>query len=184
MARKQPRERWKDIPGFPLYQVSDMGRIRTYKGANQYTPLRTTPKIMKQRLGADGYRRVTLQNGEDHKEVIAVHLLVARAFRGASKGRVVRHKDGDRSNAKLSNLEYGSQKENNKDKIGHGTDPSGERNAASLLTAKEVRDIRKLRKSINPETGRRWTQEDISLDFGISRQAVSDIVLRKTWTHL
>lgn len=184
MARQRPRERWKDISGFPLYQVSDLGRIRTYKGANQYTPIRTTPKLMKMRLGADGYRRVTLQNGDDNKEVIAVHLLVARAFLGPAKGRVVRHKKNDRSDPKLSNLEYGSQKENNEDKVKSGTDPRGERNAASLLTAKEVRTIRKLKKSKNPDTGRLWTQEDISMEFGISRQAVSDIVRRVTWRHL
>lgn len=184
MARKQPRERWRDIPGFPLYQVSDRARLRTYKGVNQYAAPRKTPKVLKQRTGPDGYKRVTLQNGTDKKEVIAVHLLVARAFLGPARGRVVRHLDGDRSNAKLPNLEYGSQTENNRDKIGHGTDPRGERNAASLLTADEVREIRALAKSTNPETGRRWTQEDIAMDFGMSRQAVSDIVRRISWSHI
>jgi len=84
----------------------------------------------------------------------------------------------------LSNLEYGSQWENNEDKIGHGTDPVGERNAAALVTAKEVREIRKKAKEINPETGKRWIQEDLALEYGMSRQAISDIIRRISWRHI
>lgn len=174
-ASKRPRERWRSIPGFPYYEVSDLGRVRTYKGVNQHSPPRKTPKLMKQRLGRDGYKRVTLQNAAGEKEVLSVHLAVGRAFLGDGGGRVLRHKDGDPSNPKLSNLEYGSQKDNSKDKLRHGTDSRGEKNAASLLSEEEVREILQLKG--------RMSQREIGNLFGISRQAVSDIHRGITWTY-
>lgn len=171
----RPRERWRPIPGFPLYEVSSAGRIRTYKGQNQYSKRRTRPKLMRQRLGSEGYKRVTLQNKEGEKQVVDVHLLVARAFLGSAGGRVVRHKDGDPTNPALTNLEYGSQGENSADKLRHGTDARGAKNASALLNEREVRQILRLK-------GRK-TQLEIADKFGVSRQAVSDIHRGVTWTY-
>lgn len=174
-ATGKPRQRWKPIPGFPLYEVSDWGRVRSYKGSNQNSPPRTSPKSLKIRIGDGGYPRVTLQNAMDKKQVVPVHLLVARAFLGPSKGRVVRHLDGDRENPRLSNLEYGTQAENNEDKRGHGTLLMGEDNLASMVTAEEAVEIYRLKGEM--------TQQEIADEFGVSRQAVSDIHRGITWAH-
>lgn len=130
---------------------------------------------MRQRIGSEGYKRVTLQNKKGDKEVVSVHLLVARAFLGRAGGRVVRHKDGDPSNPALANLEYGSQGENSMDKLRHGTDARGGKNASALLNEREVRKILRLKGS--------KTQLEIADQFGISRQAVSDIHRGVTWTY-
>lgn len=175
MARR-PRERWRPAPGFPSYEVSDRGRVRTYKGVNQHAGPRKKPRIMRQRVGRDGYMRVTLQDREGVKRVIAVHLLVARAFLGRpGGGLVVRHRDGDRGNPALSNLEYGTEKENSADKLKHGTDARGERNASALLSCDEVEEIVDMRG--------RMTQQEIADIYGISRQAVSDIHRGITWSY-
>lgn len=158
-----------------MYEVSDLGRVRTYKGKNQYAAPRTKPKLMRQRIGSEGYKRVTLQNKKGEKQVVSVHLLVARAFLGRAGGRVVRHRDGKPSNPTLTNLEYGSQSENSKDKLRHGTDARGDKNASALLNEREVRKILQLK-------GRK-TQLQIADQFGISRQAVSDIHRGITWTY-
>ena len=66
-------------------------------------------RLMKIRIGKDGYPRVTLQDAEGDKIVERVHLIVAEAFLGPAKGRIIRHLDGDRENAKLNNLECFTQ---------------------------------------------------------------------------
>jgi predicted DNA binding protein len=138
---------------------------------------------MRQRVGKDGYMRVTLQNKAGKKEVIATHLLVGRAFLtkpkvgggGRVERQVVRHKDGKRKHPMLSNLEYGTEKQNSKDKRRHGTDARGERNASSLLSEEEAVEILELKGQM--------TQQEIADEFGISRQAVSDIHRGITWAY-
>lgn len=169
-------EAWKKIPGYPGYEVSDLGRVRSYKGVNQNSPLRKKPRLMRTRIPEDGYPRVTLQNGEGRKVVRQVHLLVARAFLGPAQGRVVLHKDGKRHRIMLSNLRYGTHQVNMDDKYIHGTHGMGERNTQALLTERERNKILKLKGQM--------TQQEIADEFGISRQAVSDIHRGVTWGHV
>ena len=170
-------EVWKKIPGYPGYDASDLGRIRSYKGVNQNAPLRKKPRIMKQRIPkSDGYPRVTLQDKEGKKVVRQVHLLIARTFLGPAKGRVVLHKDGKRKNRKPSNLRYGTHQVNMDDKYIHGTHGMGERNTQALVSEKERNKILKLKGQM--------TQREIADEYGISRQAVSDIHRGITWAHV
>jgi len=159
-------ERWRQIPGYPSYDVSDRGRVRSWLSGRK--------KLMKLRVGSDSYPRVTLQNKKGEKKVERVHLLVARAFLGPARGRLVRHKTKSKSPA-LSNLEYGSYMDNHRDKYRDGTDQRGERNSQAELTKAHVRQIMKLK-------GKN-TQQEIAEMYGISRQAVSDIHRGVTWTH-
>lgn len=169
-------EAWKKIPGYPDYEVSDKGRIRSYKGVNQNSPRRKKPKIMKQRIPEDGYPRVTLQNKEGRKVVRQVHLLVARAFLGPAKGRKVLHRDGRRHHIEASNLRYGTHQENMDDKYAHGTHGLGERNTQALISKKERNQILKLKGKM--------TQQEIADKYGIARQTVSDIHRGVTWNHV
>jgi len=169
-------EAWKKIPGYPDYEVSDLARVRSYKGVNQNAPLRKVPRLMRTRIPADGYPRVTLQNREGRKVVRQVHLLVARAFLGPANGRIVLHKNGKSTIPRLSNLRYGSHQVNMDDKYIHGTHGMGERNTQALVSEKERNQIVKLKGEM--------TQQDIADKYGISRQAVSDIHRGITWAHV
>ena len=162
------KERWRQIPGYKDYDVSSRGRIRSWKGGQS--------SLMKTRTGSDGYIRVTLQDSRGSKKVQRVHILVARAFLGPARGRLVRHKDGKVSNPKLTNLEYGSYLDNKLDKHRHGTDQVGERNSQAELTKEHVREIYKLKG--------KYTQQQIAEMFGVSRQAVSDIHRGITWANV
>lgn len=166
----QEKEKWKEIPGFSWYEVSDLGRVRSLKNSDD------EPKFMRLRIGDTGYVRVTLQDDYGEKRVMPVHLLVAYAFMGPPRGRIVRHLDGDRSNPKLSNLKYGSRQENEEDKLDHGTHALGEQNSMSLLTKREVKKIFSLKNKM--------PQDQIAQKFGISRQAVSDIHRGITWSEV
>lgn len=174
MASK--RETWKSIPGFSWYEVSSKGRLRSYKPKNQNAEPPKKPSLMRIRVGHGGYLRVTLQDDFGQKRVMPVHLLVARAFLGAPKDRIVRHLDGDRSNAALDNLAYGSREENEEDKIEHGTHGFGEQNVMSLLTEDEVLEIYDLKGEVS--------QTQLAKEYGISRQAVSDIHRGITWADV
>ena len=165
MARRKPSERWRQVPGYKDYDVSDLGRVRSWKGGKS--------RLMKTRKGSDGYPRVTLQDAAGKKKVERVHLLVARAFLGPARGRLVRHKDGNKARPRLTNLEYGTFLDNSDDKHKHGTDQVGERNSQAELVKKHAREIFKLKG--------KYTQKEIAEMFGISRQAVSDIHRGITW---
>ena len=160
-----PSERWKNIHGHRDYEISSRGRVRSKK--------RGRAKLMKTRVGDDDYLRVTLQDDQGNKVVRRIHILVARAFLGPANGRMVLHKDGDYENPDLSNLRYGSGKDNNADKYRHGTHGMGSRNSQALLKESEVIDI-----FDNPDG---WYQQELADYYGISRQAVSDIQNGVTW---
>lgn len=70
-------EEWKRIPGYPRYEVSNQGRVRSY------TSKRNPGKVLKQ-TKLKGYMYVNLVEGEERTlnqaKRIAVHRLVAEAF--------------------------------------------------------------------------------------------------------
>lgn len=77
-------EEWKSIPGYPRYEVSNLGRVRSYTS-------KTNPgKILKQ-MNINGYMYVSLVEGEkrttNKTKRIAVHRLVAQAFVPNPTGR-------------------------------------------------------------------------------------------------
>lgn len=81
-------ENWKDITGFPGYQVSDQGRIRTFwkrkhhpTGYGSFNTIGSVPKIMCQSDDGNGYAKVMLYSKIDGKRYCKkVHRLVAEAF--------------------------------------------------------------------------------------------------------
>lgn len=81
-------EEWRDIDGFPGYQVSDRGRVRTFwqkkhypTGFGTYNYLSDTPRIMSQSDDGNGYMKLMLYCKTDGKRYCKkVHRLVAEAF--------------------------------------------------------------------------------------------------------
>ena len=104
-------EIWKDIEGFEgLYQVSNLGRTkRLYKNDKE--------KILKPFSNKDGYLRVNLCK-EGKSKQSKVHRLVAKAFiPNLDNKSQVNHRDENKSNNKVENLEWVTSKEN----INYGT---------------------------------------------------------------
>lgn len=103
---------WRDVPGFPGYQVSDQGDVVTLKRGTR-RPLALAPDR--------GYHRVRVyRDGVAYRR--GVHQLVALAFIGPRpSGHDVRHLDGDGTNNTLQNLAYSTPSVNQADKVRHGT---------------------------------------------------------------
>jgi hypothetical protein len=97
-------EFWLPVPGFERrYIVSTKGQVKRLFGSSG-------PGLLK--LTQYRYMRVTLSNDGGKRVIRDVHRLVAQAFLGDHKGLVVNHKDGDRYNNSLENLEWITQREN------------------------------------------------------------------------
>ena len=65
---------------------------------------------------------MVLLTKQGSRKVFSVHVLVMAAFVGPRpEGAVTRHLDGNPLNNHLTNLAYGSQSENLRDAVAHGT---------------------------------------------------------------
>lgn len=109
-------ELWKDIAGYEgLYQVSDLGRVRGLERSvpSKWSTLKVIPKTIKnQRVNRYGYLRVSL-SALGKKSHFSVHRLVCGAFIDNPEGKPqVNHKDGNKKNNTISNLEWVDGSEN------------------------------------------------------------------------
>ena len=133
-------ERWLPIEGWEGYEVSDRGRVRTWRKWCRFGGMMDQPRVMKLRKTKLGYYMVMLTNKPRRKNA-GVHRLVLDAFVGPCPGKVCRHLDGNPSNNHISNLAWGTPKQNSEDMVHHGRSRSGL--SKGSLTDDQVLDIRK-----------------------------------------
>lgn len=99
-------EEWKQVVGYPMYQVSNLGRIMSFN--KRYKK----PRIVKGITDHDGYQKVYVSNGESFKRMF-VHRIVALAFiPNPNNLPVVNHKDENRQNNRAENLEWCTVRDN------------------------------------------------------------------------
>lgn len=98
----QAAEQFKSIPGFNnLYLASNCGEIKSVRSGI----------ILKQRM-ARGYKRINISIDGNHK-TFSVHRLIALAFlTNQEEKEAINHKDGNKSNNHVSNLEWATGSEN------------------------------------------------------------------------
>lgn len=111
-------DNWKDIPGFEeLYQVNQSGEIKSLEkrwitgkgnGRNHVQP----EKHIKPFVSKFGYLRVSLWKAGKPKK-IHIHTIVAMAFIPNPENKAqVNHKDGNKINNSVNNLEWNTASEN------------------------------------------------------------------------
>ena len=95
---------WKDIKGYEgLYQVSDDGHVRRLLKNDRTKPVKNREGL---------YLSVSLSK-KSKRRSYNIHRLVAEAFLERPVGATeVNHKDGNKWNNDISNLEWVSQREN------------------------------------------------------------------------
>lgn len=163
-------ENWRQIPGFNRYEVSDQGRVRS------------STTILRSRSMGAGYRGVTLYEGGPYDRY--VHRLVAFAFLGyGPDGAEINHKDGDKTNNALSNLEYCTHKQN----IAHAWDAKllpqppvalGSKHPRASISENDARNIL----TLYDRDG--WKIAKIAEFMEIPRHTVENVVYRKCWKHI
>ena len=99
-------EIYKDIVGYEgLYKVSNFGNVMSFWGK--------TPKLLKPRNNGKGYLFVGLSNHNKPRKNFYLHRLVAQAFlTNPNNYPVINHKDENKLNNNVSNLEFCTQQYN------------------------------------------------------------------------
>jgi hypothetical protein len=117
-------ETWADIPGWPGYQASDTGHIRSTARLSS-DGRRLRGRKLKPRPTPSGYLRVSLCIAGKATDQY-IHYLVAAIFIGPRpEGLDVAHGDGNPANNAVTNLRYATRSENQLDMRVHGTHYNG-----------------------------------------------------------
>ena len=171
---------WKPIPGFEgLYEISDEGhivRIATH-GLN--------PKAIRRPINPhkkpEGYLAVDIQRQQERSRFY-LHRLIWTAFRGPiPSGLEVNHKDGDRANNSLDNLELVTRSANMLHCF-EELSPSlnrvrGTEHHKAKLTPEDVRQIVSLHRSGT-------SQRELARQYGVSKNAIRLILKGRNWKHV
>ena len=155
----------RPIPGFPGYFATEDGRIIS---------IARWPIILKSWRTTGGYQTVGLRGRK-----VKIHRLIAITFLGEPPvgQNVVRHLDDNNQNNHISNLKWGTYKDNSQDAVSNGKIPVGEQSYLAQLTEQDVIEIRK-RLSAGEHA------PSISDDFPVSKWGILDIKKGRRWKHL
>jgi hypothetical protein len=165
-------EIWKVIPNFSKYEASSLGRLRSlnYKRTGKV-------KVLKPSV-TGGYLKTMLQMDSGKYSSRYVHKFVTITFLGECKsGLEVNHKDGNKLNNSISNLEYVTKSEN----IKHAYDTNlinpkvGSLNGMSKLTENDVIFIREHARN----NGRYYGRKVLAEKFGVSECTIKEVVTRR-----
>lgn len=173
-------ETWKPVVGFEgLYEVSDLGRVRSLdRLTNAKCGSLATRKgrVLVPQVAPNGYLKVSLTAGSVRVQR-NIHVLVCQSFIGVREVSAhVRHLNGDQKDNRLSNLMYGSAKENAEDKIRHGTVLLGEK--APRATISDFTAV------LISEALRSKPNAVVAREFNVSPTVVYGIKTKKTFRHL
>lgn len=171
---RQENETWIDVPGYEgLYEISNLGRLWSIKRATELKP----------NVHPTGYINVGLRS-EGKRSYFRLGRLVALAFIGACpEGCEVNHKNGNKTDNTVENLEWVTHSKNLKHAYATGlrkpTLPHhmGSEIRSAKLTETDVRLIRKL-------TKQGQSQRQIAKQFGVNKSAIADINNGITWMHV
>lgn len=168
-------EIWKPVLGFDDYEVSNLGRVRSWR-KTQRRARATKPHLLVGGLDSDGYRMVVLcTNDGKGRKTYKVCKLVAMCFMGPKPpGTEIAHENGDGDDNRVSNLSYKTPAQNNQDKWRHGTMPCGERQWNAKLTVEQVLRIRQTQGSSRIVAG----------EFGVCSSVIRAIRSRRSWRWL
>ncbi len=151
-------------PEFPHYLVTSAGQVFSRRSGRFLKPAQ---------MGKYTGLMITHASGTIVKRYM--HRLVLEVTSGpCPPGMQARHLNGDRHDNRAANWAWGTKRENEEDKMAHGTTPRGSRNAMAKLTWHQVGEIRALCLAGT-------VQRRIAEQFGISPMTVSRIARGESW---
>ena len=163
-----PDEQWRWVVGYEqLYSVSSYGRVMGKR------------RIRVSQVDRGGYPRMMLSKVGMQK-LAYVHRLVAQAFIEQPNGcEVVNHKDGNKLNCHVGNLEWCTDSYNCRHARALGLTPNirGADHPHAKLTEAEVREfISIFRKGVKM---RLYADR-----YGVDPETLRDIIAGRTWRHI
>jgi hypothetical protein len=177
---------WVDVVGYEgIYQITRCGKMRSLdrlvkgRGGNRQ---RVKGTLLKPSI-SDGYLYFHLRDGEGGRHNKYMHRLLCVAFLPNHKNYpCVNHKDSNRANNSLDNLEWCTQQQNIQHAYDNGRIENlnaarGEQSGVSILKDWQVREIKhKLRG--------KETVASIARDYLVDFKTISSIRDNKTWKHI
>lgn len=179
-------EIWKDVEGYRgYYQISSHGRFRSRMplGGWAFRSQKRKWTILSAPVNTVGYRTVQMVKpwlGSRVVEWGMLHRLVANAFIGKIRTRMtVNHKDGNKLNNNLSNLEILSQAQNNEHaKISGLCNAYGESHYLAKLSEDQVMYIRAA------DCKKRGSVVALARKFSVSHATINHIRNNTVWKRM
>lgn len=172
-------EIWKDIPGYEgIYQVSNLGQIKSLKRLDRRGH-KWREKILSPAKTPNGYYQVILARDRTNTKRY-VHHIVTDVFLGpCPAGKERNHKNGDKSDNSIGNLEYCTSSENHYHsyRVLGKQAASGSRKNSTRLTIEQVKRIRNLYKD-------GITSRELAKIFLVSVPHIRNIIGYRTWIYV
>lgn len=164
---------------YPNYEFKLEYRID--KEGNIYSPYKNWKKLSPQKIDK-GYLRVNLRTIDGKDKRFMVHRLVLSSFAPIEnlEKYEVNHKDGNKENNSLDNLEWCSGSYNVRHSLTEGLKipAKGEKVGGAKLSEKDVKEIWRL---LNTSSS---SLQEIGNQFGVSKYCIFDIKKQKSWKWL
>lgn len=179
------QEIWKDIEGYEnIYQVSSMGRIRSFDRwvKRRYNTLQLKKgKILKPCL--DKYERVCLVDVDGHRHNYTIHRLVAQAFIPNPDNKPhVDHINTIKTDNRVENLRWVTHKENCNNPITI-KNKSGDNHPKPMLGKYGREHIRSkpiIQFTLNGELVRKWECfNEVERELGIHHSNICNVITGK-----
>jgi len=178
-------EEWKEVKGYEgRYSISNHGRVRSHERTylkDGGTKQKTYGRLLKNRINKYGYDSCIFSMCNKIKS-FGVHRLVAEAFIENPKNKPqVNHKDSNRANNHIDNLEWATSKENNYHAHKYGFAD----NNSKKLKWGQVDLIREMYKWSEKNKKHRYVKpfnlEWLGRCFKVAPETIRRIVNNKTW---
>ena len=147
------------------YEASNDGHIRN----------KNTLRVLKEFEGKDGYLRTQFDG-----KTQTIHRVIAKAFIPRIQGKeFVNHKDGNKQNNSVENLEWVTRSENMNHAYAHGLKkpPIGIKNGRCKLS---IENLNFIRKNYIP-FDKRFGAKALSKMFNVSPQTISAVISGQNW---
>jgi len=172
---------WRDIPAHPGYQASACGQVRSLErriifrdGRSRVFP----SVVLRQANHSAGYLQVAL--GADVRKT--VHTLIASTFLGEGNGMWVNHKNGNKKDNRVENLEWVSPSDNQRHAVATGLSPKPplKRGTDQHKARLDEEKVRKIRAQYAEGAG----IARLAREYSVGESTIRNVVQRNSWAWL
>jgi len=159
-------EVWKKVKGYEDYLISNFGNVKSLKFGKE--------KILKDRY-KKGYKEVVLYTENKKPKYFSIHRLVALNFieNNNNNNTIINHKDCNKSNNHIYNLEWCSNKGNTNHALKNNLILKGEKHPNCRLKDIEINEIKLLYKD------KIYNQCELAKKYNTKQNYISKIVNNK-----
>lgn len=161
---------FKEYAKDPMYLVNEKGDVLS----------KFTGKLLKPSKSARGYLVVNTRREDGVRSPTNIHRMVAETFLPRVEGKDhINHIDADKTNNRVSNLEWCTDAENKAHACSHKLHLRGEDHSNSVLSEDMVREI-----CCRISLGESYGEIAKAMPFELTRGTFLNIRARRTWKHV